>query len=257
LPTFGFIGVGTIASAFIAGLRRTGNDSPIVLSPRSEARSVALATNFAKVRRAHSNAEVVADSDIVFLTMRPAQVEDALDGLRFRPDQTVVSFVTGLFLPDLAALAPDSQVARILPLPMIAEGQGPVICFPRNEALLALLQGMGDVVVPTTEAELLALGAASGFMSSFFELEQALAGWLARRGVSVGTADHYVRSMLHGLAVVGRATPQDQLAGLTEEFETKGGLNARTRAKLASMSWFDTPGLAFEEVGRLDRRNLK
>jgi hypothetical protein len=57
--------------------------------------------------------------------------------------------------------------------------------------------------------------------------------------------------------VVGRATPQDQLAGLTEEFETKGGLNARTRAKLASMSWFDTPGLAFEEVGRLDRRNLK
>jgi pyrroline-5-carboxylate reductase len=134
LPTFGFIGVGTIASAFIAGLRRTGNDSPIVLSPRSEARSVALATNFAKVRRAHSNAEVVADSDIVFLTMRPAQVEDALDGLRFRPDQTVVSFVTGLFLPDLAALAPDSQVARILPLPMIAEGQGPVICFPRNSS---------------------------------------------------------------------------------------------------------------------------
>ncbi|MBN9489769.1 MAG: NAD(P)-binding domain-containing protein [Alphaproteobacteria bacterium] len=253
----GFIGIGTIAEAFISGLRRVGNTNPILLSPRSEQRSRALTERFADLRRAASNADVVAESDIVFLAMRPAQVEEALAGVRFRKDHVVASFVTGLLVPDLAALAPGADVARILPLPMVAKGQGPVICYPSNETLLSLLEGMGDVVVPQREAELLAMGAVSGFMSTFFELEQALADWLVDRGVASSSANLYVRSMLYALAEKGRTTPDGFLGALPGEFETKGGLNERTRATLKASQWFDAPGLAFGEIGRLDRRSLK
>lgn len=252
----GFIGVGTITSAFVAGLRGARNEDEIVLSPRSEANGRQLAERFKGLHRATSNAEVVAAADVVFLGMRPAQVEEALDGLRFREDQVVASFVTGLSVPDLAALAPRSRVARVLPLPMIAEGRGPVICFPHNDVLLALLHGLGDVIVPETEAELRAMGAASGFMSTFFELQSALSGWLEERGVPPPDAHLYVTSMLAGLAEVGRATPFDKRAALLTEFETKGGLNARTRAKLKMLGWFDEPGRAFEDVAQLGRTGL-
>lgn len=252
----GFIGVGTIASAFVTGLRRARHEDEIVLSPRSEANGRQLVERFKGIRPATSNAEVVAVADVVFLAMRPAQVEEALDGLRFREDQVLASFVTGLSVPDLAALAPHSHVARVLPLPMIAEGRGPVICFPSNDVLLGLLRGLGDVIVPKSEAELRAMGAASGFMSTFFELQNALSGWLGERGVPPSEAHLYVASMLSGLAEVGRATPFDRRAALPAEFETKGGLNARTRGKLKTLGWFDEPGRAFEDVAQLGRSGL-
>lgn len=257
MRTLGFIGVGTIASAFIAGLRHTGNTDAILLSPRSDAVSRGLAGRFVDVTRAASNDEVSEASDVVFLAMRPAQVEEALDGVRFRPGQTIASFVTGLSVPDLAAIAPAATVARILPLPMIVRGKGPVICFPPIETLVSLLSGMGDVVVPESEAELRAMGGVSGFMSSFFELEQSLADWLTGQGVPARNANLYVRSMIAGLAETGHGTAFEHLPGLPAEHETKGGLNARTRRYLKESGWFGAPELAFAAIQQIDRRNLK
>ncbi len=253
----GFIGVGTIASAFVAGLRHAGATDAIVLSPRSEATSRDLAERFSGVRRAASNAEVADASDIVFLAMRPAQVEEALEGVTFRAGQIVSSFVTGLSVPDLAAIAPLSTVARVLPLPMISKGRGPVICFPAVEALTALLSGMGDILVPQDEAQLRAMGGVSGFMSSFFELQQALADWLVMQGLSGRNANLYVRSMMAGLAETGRGTAFEDLEGLPAEHETKGGLNERVRHHLRERGWFGQPSLAFAGVQGIDRRKLK
>ena len=78
----GFIGTGTISAAVIEGLEAAAEAPRIVVSPRSEAVSTALAAKFPKVRRAASNAEV-AEADIVYV-------------LRMQHERMTQSFVPSL-----------------------------------------------------------------------------------------------------------------------------------------------------------------
>lgn len=252
----GFIGTGTITRAVVEGLRRAGKDHPILVSHRSEAISRDLVQRFDDVRRA-SNAEVAANSDIVFLAMRPTQVEDALSGITFGPDQTVVSFVTGLPVEEVARLAPASTVGRVLPLPSIARCEGPVICHPGIPRVLQLLEGMGRLVVPERESELLAMGSVSGFMSTYFELQNALIDWLRQRGVSDENARAYVTHILAALGGTALSTDEAGLAALPAEHETKGGLNQRVRQGLKERGWFDQPAECFAGILGLSRASLE
>jgi pyrroline-5-carboxylate reductase len=66
------------------------------------------------VVREDSNAAVAAKSDIVFLAVRPQQMPE-LVGLRFRAEQTVVSFLAGTpidQLPPSWPPPPGSSVSR-------------------------------------------------------------------------------------------------------------------------------------------------
>jgi pyrroline-5-carboxylate reductase len=255
LKTLGFIGTGTIASAFVEGLDASGKRNPIVVSPRSESMSRALAERLANVQRASSNAEVAEASDIVFLAMRPAQVEEALHRIAFRSDQIVCSFVTGLSVREVAAIAPAATVCRVLPLPAIAFGKGPVIHFPRVAGIVDLLEGMGEIVLPAVESELVAMAGVSGFMSTFFQLQATLGDWMIGHGVQPGSADTYARAIFSGLAETALRSPK-QLADLTGEHETRGGLNERTRRALVEDGWFDRATAVIEAVRQIDRRAL-
>jgi pyrroline-5-carboxylate reductase len=147
-------------------------------------------------------------------------------------------------------------VCRVLPLPTIAFGKGPVLCYPNLAPIVALLNGLGVLILPETEAQFDALGGVSGFMSSFFELEAALAAWLAARGVPDPSAARYVGALFGGLpSTTLRAPPR--LPALAPEHETPGGVNERTRRALREMGWFDRPGEAISMVRLIARESLK
>ncbi len=253
----GFIGVGTIGEAFVVGLQHKRAPYEILLSPRSEAATTALAARFSNVTRLTSNAEVAERSDMVFLAMRPAQLETALKGVRFRPQQILVSFIAGLPIAELQALAPSAKVCRVLPLPMIARGAGPVLYFPALPEVTALLAGMGDVLATASEADLKALVGTSAFMSSYFELQQTLVGSLVGNGIPPATASLYVRSLLAGLAGTALLEPLQTQPLLPALHQTKGGLNERVRKHLLAAGWFDEPLRAFAELESLPRKSLR
>ena len=127
MVSLGFIGAGAITDAVVQGLHAAGNAGhEIHLSPRSEARSRALAARYERVIREDSNAAVVAKSDIVFLAVRPQQMRE-LVGLRFRAEQTVVSFLAGTPIDQLRPfVAPAARLVRVVPLPCIRLRQGPI-----------------------------------------------------------------------------------------------------------------------------------
>ena len=109
----GFVGTGAIAEAICTGLC-TGAASPgsVVLSPRNAERSAKLAAAHEICTVAPDNQTVVDGTDIIFVCVLPAQLDEVLSGLTFRPDQTLVSLVSTSALAGLAAsskLAP-SQV---------------------------------------------------------------------------------------------------------------------------------------------------
>ncbi|WP_165900019.1 NAD(P)-binding domain-containing protein [Borborobacter arsenicus] len=252
----GFIGTGAITKAIVEGLDRAGKDNTILVSNRSEAVSRDIERRFARIKRA-PNAEVAANSDIVFIATRPTQVEEALAGISFHRSQIVISFVTGLSVQDLAKLAPLSTVGRVLPLPSIARCEGPIICYPGIPEILQLFEGMGHLVVPESESELLAMGSVSGFMSTYFELQNSLIAWLGRRGVTDENASTYVRAMLFALSSTAYSTSETEMDNLPAEHETKGGLNQRVRQKLKDRSWFDQPAECFGEILSLKRSSLE
>jgi pyrroline-5-carboxylate reductase len=114
----GFLGTGAITEAVVAGLSAAPEAPSILISPRNAARSRALAAQFPNVRVASGNQTVLDQADTVFLAVRPQDIVAALDGLRFRREQTIISFVALLPMARLKGLVtPAERICRAVPLP--------------------------------------------------------------------------------------------------------------------------------------------
>ncbi|MFK8250620.1 NAD(P)-binding domain-containing protein [Ancylobacter terrae] len=255
----GFLGTGTLAAAVIDGFVAVhGASISILVSPRAEATSRALAGRHANVTRAASNAEVVAGSDIVLIGVRPSQLGEATAGLPFRADQTVVSFLAGVPRAKvLEAVAPASRVVRVNPLPPIRLRKGPVVLYPADPQVEALLAGLGEVIVAPKESDLANIGIASAMMSSHYAMQNRIIGWLVSRDMAPDAARAYVRSMFDGLAAIGL----DALAQGEDvdpaHHETPGGLNWRGRGHLTEAGWFDEVGRALDAIEAHSRQLMQ
>lgn len=249
LGDIGFIGCGTLTEAVVRGMRQRSLNPTIRLSPRSKAVSRRLAAELPGVIRETSNSDVVKHSQIVLLSVRPDQLAEALEGMSFRGDQIVVSFLAKTPVTRIAELvAPAHRVCRVTPLPAIAEQRGPIILFPPLTEVEALFDGLGDIIPAGSEDEIMDLGCASGMMSSFFRVEHALVSWLEDRGVPPAHASLYVRSMFAGLGATALERGDTTFEDLVTGHETPGGLNEHARLHLTQTGIFDAFKGALESV---------
>lgn len=246
----GFVGTGTLVSAVIDGLQAThGDRCTILLSPRSKETSQALASRYTNVERVESSAAVVEGSDVIFLGMRPNQLDEAIAGLPFRPDQTVVSFLAGVPHALVSErVRPAAHVVRVNPLPPIRLRKGPVVIYPANPIVEELFSGLGDLIVAGKESDLAAIANGSAMMSSHYALQNRIVDWLISRDMTPETATHYVRSMFSGLAAVGLDAFSKGETVDPAHHETKGGLNERGRRYLTEIGWFDDVGRALDVI---------
>lgn len=233
----GFLGVGTISTAVIHAM--ADREHELFLSPRSAALSAELAATYPKCTRLDSNQAVVDQADIVVVAVRPPEVVDVLTDLRFRPDQIIVSFIGGLAPSRMVPLvAPATRVCQVVPLPPIAVRKGPILIGPPFPEVVSMFDGLGDIICFDDEDQMLTLSVASAILSTFFEWQNTVIGWVADSGIDADVASVYVRSLLEGLATTSRATPLDEVAQLPQEYQTRGGLNERVRGFLLDAGWF-------------------
>lgn len=256
MAVLGFVGTGVLAEAVIRGLQQTeAKAHRFLLSPRSESRATALAAQFDNTTRAASNEAVVAESDIVCLGVLPKQIDD-LAGLPFHADQIVVSFLAGVPLTVLRALvAPATRVVRMIPLPSIEFGKGPILMTPSDATVEALFGPVGELVIPPIEGDLDTISLASGFMATHFQMQNTLVAWLQSREVAPPVASRYVRSLFSGLGELALEMDRRGDPLPPEEYETKGGLNEYVRAFLNDQGWFDGIARALDGV-EAHRRTL-
>ena len=250
MAVIGFVGVGTISEAVIRAMcTRSAMSDTLVLSPRSERRSRSLADEFEACVRVESNQEVIDRSEIVVLAMRPQQLDEALAGLMFRESQVIASFIAGTPPSGIAqVVAPATQVCQLIPLPAVVLHKGPLLISPEIPEVMTAFAGLGDVVTLDDETRIRAVSCASAVMSTYYEMQNQLIAWLAAQGIPQDTASLYIRSLLEGLATVGRVTPEAERADLPFEHQTKGGLNERVRAGLLEQGWFDMLTSRIDEV---------
>lgn len=226
LPSLGFVGTGTISAAIIEGLVAAGLDTPILVSPRNADIAADLAARFATVEIAKDNQAVLDGSDLVVLAVRPQIAAEVLAELRFRPDHRVLSLIATVSLDWLGqATAPAAKVTRAVPLPPVARRQGPTAVFPADPLVCALFDALGTAIALDDEAAFDVFSAATAIMGSYFAFAHTITAWMEDEGVGPDKAHAFMAQMLEGLGSAPKASPGRSFAELSDEHQTKGGIN--------------------------------
>jgi pyrroline-5-carboxylate reductase len=237
----GFVGTGAIASAMVTGLSATFADQhSIRLSPRNAGIAGDLATRFPNVAVASSNQEVLDCSDLVVLAVRPQIARDVIPELRFRPDHHVVSLISTFSLENIAALvAPATRITRAVPLPAVADRQGPTAIYPPDQVVADLFGKLGTAIEVERADEFDALCTATATLASYFAFADAIASWLARHGVPHAKARDYTARIFQGLADTAVGAPERSFKTLADAHTTPGGINEQVLSHLVQQRVFE------------------
>lgn len=217
----GFLGCGTIAAAVVHGLAGRGHD--ITVSERSEATSTTLVSLYPEVSRA-PNQQVIDQSDVIFLGLMAERAGQALQHLRFREGQQVVSFMAGMGLEDLTDLVrPAAAQAVMMPFPGIAQGGSPIMALGDIALLSAIFEPQNRIFPLSDQAELEAYLAAQAVLSPVARLIADAASWLAPQVDDPQAAEAFLRML------VSTSLASSSAETLIEALNTPGGYNQRLR----------------------------
>ncbi|HKS54756.1 MAG TPA: NAD(P)-binding domain-containing protein [Steroidobacteraceae bacterium] len=238
--TYGIVGVGAIASAIVTGLCERAQDAPrIVLSPRNPERVADLASRFPTVRVARSNQEVIDESTVVLLCLRPQDALSVLPALKFSAQQAIVSAMAGIQVAALRELvAPAQNVARVIPLPSVATREGATPVFPATEAAKTLFDRLGAAIEIPHERAFEATSASTATIAAHFAYLNTICRWLVAQGVSEKAARQQVAATFGGLAAQLRGHVSD-FAEEARDHATAGGINEQFLHDLEQARVFD------------------
>ena len=124
----GFIGTGKIASSVITGICTSKiSFTKILISPRNKKIAQNLKKKFKKIVIAKNNQEIVDNCNWIFLSITPIVGERIIKELKFKSNQTIVSFISTISLIQLKkAIKVKAKIVRAIPLPPISLKKGPV-----------------------------------------------------------------------------------------------------------------------------------
>jgi pyrroline-5-carboxylate reductase len=241
VTTVGILGTGHIAAALVTGWR-TGGTGPgrIVLSPRNADNAAALARRFAGVEVAADNQAVLDAASIVILGVRPQLAEAVLASLRFTAEHRVLSLIAALDIGRLShQIAPARYPVRAVPMPFVADRNGPLALYPGADWAMALLAPLGDVIAAADEAAFNRFCGITATMSAYCATLAAMSAWLVAGGVSAAEADRYLASYARAMGLALPTSPPLDLAALVPRFATRGGINEFFADALTAAGGFD------------------
>lgn len=224
----GFLGVGHLSAALLAGLVRAGHaPERILLSPRGRAAELAARHGFGLAR---DNADLVTRARLVVLAVRPADAPGAVRGLPWQADQLVISACAGV--PMAALEVGPARLMRIMPVTAAEVGASPTACFPDLEEAREVLEAFGPVVPLTSEAEFQLATVTSAVYGWVQDLVRQTADWSVAQGLDPAVARRLNALMFSaaGALVAGKPQPMDQML---HELVTPGGITERGLQVLA------------------------
>lgn len=239
----GVIGTGTIATAAMRGI--AGDGHQITVSRRSAANAEGLARDFANVTIADNQA-VLDESDVVFVALLAGNAPQILRELRFRPDQRVITLMTGITPDEVAALVAPARVeAQMLPFPAVANGGSPILVLGAPGLVQTLFGARNQVFALPDAAEMDAYLCAQALLSPVARMVADAAGWLGGRVTDGAQAEAFLR------ALIASSLADMESNALVQALNTPGGYNQRLRLHMeaSGMSSALTEGLDALERG--------
>ena len=124
----GFIGTGKITSSVVTGICRSNlSFDKIILSSRSRTVAQKLKKKFRKISIARNNQDILNSCNWVFLAITPTVGHRIIKDLKFKSNQTIISFISTMTLPQLKkAIKVKAKIVRAIPLPPISLKKPPM-----------------------------------------------------------------------------------------------------------------------------------
>ena len=236
----GFIGTGKITSAVITGIC-TSNISykKIVISHRNKSISKSLKKKFEKITISKDNQEIINRCDWIFLSVTPSVGERIIKNLKFRSNQTIISFISTITLAQLKkTIKVKAKIIRAIPLPPISLKKGPVPICPPNKKVKDFFNKIGTTVEIKNEKSSINFWATSGMMAPFYELLRVMTEWLVKRGVKRNNAQKYITSLFLALSEDAMVNSKKNLKYLVKESQTPNGLNEQGIKELTKAGFY-------------------
>ena len=236
----GFIGTGKIAASVITGICNSNiSFKKIIISSRNKAISKKLKKKFKKVNIAENNQEIVNKCNWVFLSVTPTIGKKIIKDLRFKTNQTIISFISTITLAQLKkAIKVKTTIVRAIPLPPISLKKGPVPICPPNKKIKDFFNKIGTTVEIKNEKSSINFWSTSGIMASFYELLKVMTDWLVKKGVKRNDAQKYITSLFLALSEDAVANSKKDLKHLVKDSQTPKGLNEQGVKELTKAGFY-------------------
>ena len=236
----GFIGTGKITESVVTGISSSKiKYSKILVSPRNLYIAKKLSKKNKKVSIGKSNQEIINSCDWIFLAVTPTVGEKIIKTLKFKSNQTIISFISTITLPRLKKLINvKAKIFRAIPLPPISLRKGPVPVFPPNKTLKNFFNKLGTTVEINNEKLSKNFWSTSGMMAPFYELLNTMSNWLVQRGVKKDKAQKYITSLFVALSKDSVINSKKHLKYLVTESQTPGGLNQQAVEELKKSGFY-------------------
>ena len=223
----GFIGTGKIASSVINGICGSSiKYSKIIISSRNNKIARRLKKKFKKIFIEKDNQKIVDNSNWVFLAVTPSVGSNIIKNLKFRSNQTIISFISTITIPELKKMIKvKSDIVRAIPLPPISLKKGPVPICPPNKKVKIFFDKIGSTVEIKNEKLSINFWSTSGMMASYYEILKVMSEWLVKRGVKKSDAQKYITTLFLALSEDAVVNSKKDLKYLVKESQTPRGLN--------------------------------
>ena len=223
----GFIGTGKIASSVITGISNSNiKFKQIIVSPRNRKIANNLKKKFRKIYIAKNNQEVIDNSNWIFLSVTPKIGMKIIKDLKFKKNQTVISFISTINLAQLKKMVKVKlNIVRAIPLPPISLKKGPVPICPPNKSVKYFFDKIGSTIQIKNEKLSKNFWSTSGMMASYYDMLRVMSDWLVKKGVKRDDAQKYITSLFLALSEDAVVNSRKDLKFLVKESQTPKGLN--------------------------------
>ena len=236
----GFIGTGQIAKSTILGILKSNlKVEKIYISQRNKKISRLLRKKSKKIRIIINNQEIINKSNWVFLSITPTVGNKILKDLKFKKNQTIISFISTINMSQLKKyIKVKATIVRAIPLPPISLKVGPVPIFPPNKNVKRFFNQLGTTVEIENEKLSKNFWTTSGMYASFYELLSTMSNWLVKRGIKRDKAQKYVTSLFVALSKAAVVNSKKDLKHLVKESQTPRGLNEQGVKELRKAGFY-------------------
>ena len=225
----GFIGTGKIASSVIIGICNSKiKYKQILISSRTKKTALSLKRRFKKIKIYKSNQNIIDKSDWIFLAITPSVGKKIIKDLKFKNNQTIVSFISTINLSNLKKMIKTkSSIVRAIPLPPISLKKGPVPIYPPNKKVKNFFNKIGSTIEIKNEKLSTNFWTISGMMASYYEILRTLSEWLVKKGLKRKDTQKYITELFLALSEDAVINSKKDLKYLVKESQTPKGLNEK------------------------------
>ena len=223
----GFIGTGKIASSVIIGLSKSSiKYDKIYVSLRNKKISYQLKKKYKKIIIENKNQNIINKCNWIFLAVTPTVGKKIIKDLKFRSNQTIISFISTITIPQLKKMVQvKADIVRAIPLPPISLKKGPIPICPPNKKVKNFFNKIGSTVEIKNEKLSINFWSTSGMMASYYEILRVMSDWLVKKGVKRLDAQKYITSLFLALSEDAVINSKKELDYLVKESQTPKGLN--------------------------------